>query len=247
MTIPRSDDALDSLDKIAPRTCSGQRSRRLSSGTLNVACRVGLANSASVGAFVAEALVLGESVMLDIRLPDKGKQVIPAKIVRALGTEYGFQFTSLNAAQRGQIRATLKERPAIPYDHGENDLGVETYGDYSDLAVIAVETKATFVKSEALFIVACSAARVIEGLSSFRDKFSIITRRVNCQFQNSERYSPDEPHCWGSWAMRRKWPSPASVPPHSLSRSSRCTLPLVVLVLADGDWLHYRGNVVAGR
>jgi hypothetical protein len=40
--------------------------------------------------------------------------VIPAKVVRALGTEYGFQFTALSAEQRRQIRAALKERPAIP-------------------------------------------------------------------------------------------------------------------------------------
>jgi hypothetical protein len=43
--------------------------------------------------------------------------VIPAKVVRALGTEYGFQFTALSAEQRRQIRETLEERPAIP-NHG---------------------------------------------------------------------------------------------------------------------------------
>ena len=67
-----------------------------------------------LGAFVAEALILGESVTLEIPLPDCDKQVIPAKVVRARGTEYGFQFMALSAEQRRQIRATLKERPAIP-------------------------------------------------------------------------------------------------------------------------------------
>jgi hypothetical protein len=43
-----------------------------------------------VGAFVAEALMLSESVTPEIPLPDCDKQVIPAKVVRALGTEYGF-------------------------------------------------------------------------------------------------------------------------------------------------------------
>jgi hypothetical protein len=100
--------------------CSRQGFRFFSSGTArNVACRAGHAISAKAGwgAFVAEGLILGESVTLEIPLPDCDKQVIPAKVVRALGTEYGFQFTALSAEQRRQIRTALKERPVIPY-HG---------------------------------------------------------------------------------------------------------------------------------
>jgi len=67
----------------------------------------------SRGAFVA--LVLGKFVTLEIPLPDSDKQVIPAKVARALGTEYGFQFTALSAAQRTRIRATLKGHPSVPY------------------------------------------------------------------------------------------------------------------------------------
>jgi len=63
---------------------------------------------------VAEPLTLGESVTLEIPLPDAEKQVIPAKVVRALGTEYGFQFTALSAEQRIQIRLILNKRPPIP-------------------------------------------------------------------------------------------------------------------------------------
>ena len=74
-------------------------------------------SESGLGAFVADALIVGESVTLEIPLPDCDKQVIPAKVVRALGTEYGFQFTALSGEQRRQILATLKERPAIPY-HG---------------------------------------------------------------------------------------------------------------------------------
>jgi hypothetical protein len=43
--------------------------------------------------------------------------VIPAKVVRALGTEYGFQLTALSAEQRQRIQAVLEGRPVIPY-HG---------------------------------------------------------------------------------------------------------------------------------
>jgi len=53
-----------------------------------------------LGAFVAESLILGESVTLEIPLPDCDKQTIPAKVVRALGTEYGFQFTAMSPEQR---------------------------------------------------------------------------------------------------------------------------------------------------
>ena len=72
-------------------------------------------SESGLGAFVAEALTVGESVTIEIPLPDSDKQVIPAKVVRSLGTEYGFQFTALSAEQRQQIQATLKERPAISY------------------------------------------------------------------------------------------------------------------------------------
>ena len=74
-------------------------------------------SESGLGAFVAQALVLGEYVTLEIPLPDTAKQVIPAKVARAVGTEYGFQFTALSAEQRSRIRATLKGQPAIPY-HG---------------------------------------------------------------------------------------------------------------------------------
>lgn len=66
-------------------------------------------------AFVAEALMLNETVILEIPLPDNNKQVIPAKVVRVLGTEYGFQFTALSAEQRCEIQAALKDRPVIPF------------------------------------------------------------------------------------------------------------------------------------
>ena len=72
-------------------------------------------SESGLGAFVAQALVLGELVTLEIPLPDSDKQVIPAKVARALGTEYGFQFTALSAAQRTRIRATLKGHPSVPY------------------------------------------------------------------------------------------------------------------------------------
>jgi len=54
--------------------------------------------------------------MLEIRLSGSGRHAIPAQVVRALGTEYGFQFTALSLEQRMQIQATLKSHPVIPYN-----------------------------------------------------------------------------------------------------------------------------------
>jgi len=64
-------------------------------------------------AFVADPLEKGESVVFAIPLSDIGKQVIPAKVVRALGTDYGFEFTALSAEQRSHIQAVLSKCPAL--------------------------------------------------------------------------------------------------------------------------------------
>jgi len=65
-------------------------------------------------AFVADPLLPGESVTFALALSDSVNQVIPAKVMRALGTDYGFQFTALSTEQRHQIQATLREAPELP-------------------------------------------------------------------------------------------------------------------------------------
>jgi len=65
-------------------------------------------------AFVADPLEADESAVFEIPLPDIDKQVIPAKVVRVLGTDYGFESTALSAEQRVQIQATLRNCPALP-------------------------------------------------------------------------------------------------------------------------------------
>jgi len=64
-------------------------------------------------AFVADSLLLGESVSFELALSDTGYQVIPAKVMRALGTDYGFQFTALSAEQRSQIQIALRKSPQL--------------------------------------------------------------------------------------------------------------------------------------
>jgi len=74
-------------------------------------------SESGLGAFVAENLVLGELVTLQIPLGISGKEVIAAKVSRRLGTQYGFQFTALSAEQRAAIHEALKGQTAIPYCH----------------------------------------------------------------------------------------------------------------------------------
>ena len=72
-------------------------------------------SESGLGAFVAQELVVGESVSLEIPLSASGKEVIPAKVTRLLGTQYGFQFSALSAEQRSSIRTALMGHSAIPY------------------------------------------------------------------------------------------------------------------------------------
>mgnify|MGYP002403216713 CR=1 FL=1 len=74
-------------------------------------------SESGLGAFVAENLVIGEMVMLQIPLGGSGKDMIAAKVSRQVGTQYGFQFTALSAAQRLCIKAALKGQKEIPHSH----------------------------------------------------------------------------------------------------------------------------------
>ena len=118
MTTSFSDNATGSVNRILPRHVFEARIRiRLQRGSQRLTLQ-GWARDLSesgLGGFVAEALVLGEFVTLEIPLLQSCRLVIPSKVARVLGTEYGFQFTALSVDQRVQIRAALKGQPAIPY------------------------------------------------------------------------------------------------------------------------------------
>jgi c-di-GMP-binding flagellar brake protein YcgR len=116
MTTPFSDEVPYSAGRISPRHVFETRIRiRLQRDSQSLTLQ-GWTRDLSEGglnAFVAQGLALGEFVTLEISLLDSGKHVIPAKVVRALGTQYGFQFTALSAEQRMQIRASLKGQPRL--------------------------------------------------------------------------------------------------------------------------------------
>jgi hypothetical protein len=73
-------------------------------------------SESGLGAFVAAAILMGESVTLRVPLPNGIELVIPAKVTRSLGTQYGFQFTALSAEQRNEIVRALAGKKAIPYN-----------------------------------------------------------------------------------------------------------------------------------
>jgi hypothetical protein len=71
-------------------------------------------SESGLSAFVARGPVFGELVTLEVPLSENRKDVIPAKVVRTLGTECGFQFTALSAEQRKRIQAVLQEHSELP-------------------------------------------------------------------------------------------------------------------------------------
>ncbi|MGA7295778.1 MAG: PilZ domain-containing protein [Terriglobales bacterium] len=118
MSNPFSEDPTISTDRISPRHVFEARIQvRLVRSGKSVTLQ-GWARDLSesgLAAFVADVLGLGDLVILEIPLATSAMQTIPAKVIRALGTEYGFQFTALSAEQRKQIRSTLLGHPTIPY------------------------------------------------------------------------------------------------------------------------------------
>jgi hypothetical protein len=72
-------------------------------------------SESGLGAFVATPINLGESATLRIPLSHGREMVIPAKITRIIGTQYGFQFTALSGEQRDEIVRAVAGKKAIAY------------------------------------------------------------------------------------------------------------------------------------
>ncbi len=69
-------------------------------------------SESGLGAFVGMQLVVGEVATLRIPLANGVELVVPAKITRNFGTEYGFRFTALSREQRDQINDVLATMPS---------------------------------------------------------------------------------------------------------------------------------------
>ena len=75
-------------------------------------------SESGLGAFVGQDLTPGESVILQIPLPDSPKELINAKVMVQSGTRYGFQFTALSPEQRMRIRSITENQTPIPFTRG---------------------------------------------------------------------------------------------------------------------------------
>src|SRR5258708_23266627 len=72
-------------------------------------------SESGLGAFVATSITLGESATLRIPLGHDQELMLPTKVTRILGTEYGFQFMALSPGQRDQILQAVRGKKAISY------------------------------------------------------------------------------------------------------------------------------------
>jgi hypothetical protein len=72
-------------------------------------------SESGLGAFVATPINPGESATLRIPLGHGAELVIPTKVTRILGTQYGFQFMALSSEQRDQILHAVAGKKAIAY------------------------------------------------------------------------------------------------------------------------------------
>lgn len=66
-----------------------------------------------ISAFVAQGLIIGELVTVEIPLASSRWHSIPAKVARCIGTQYGFQFMALSPDQRENIRLAVRDHPEI--------------------------------------------------------------------------------------------------------------------------------------
>lgn len=71
-------------------------------------------SESGLAAFVAHHLLPGEKALLEIPLSESKRLVMEGRVARSLGTEYGFEFTAVSAAQRHLLRSALQRRPVIP-------------------------------------------------------------------------------------------------------------------------------------
>jgi PilZ domain len=70
-------------------------------------------SESGMGAFVAREIGVGDTVVLTFRVTDSVRLVLPAQVVSAEGTRYGFRFTALSAEQRVELQSALRRRSEI--------------------------------------------------------------------------------------------------------------------------------------
>ena len=80
-----------------------------------------------ISAFVAQGLIVGELVTLEIPLASSSWHSIPATVARCVGTQYGFQFTALSPVQREYIRLAVRDHPEMGAYGRPADAGIHEH------------------------------------------------------------------------------------------------------------------------
>ena len=71
-------------------------------------------SESGIGAFVAEELVQGEQVEIEVPFGKHSKAIFQARVSRTLGTQYGLVFTTMSPEQRGQIQMAVAGKAPLP-------------------------------------------------------------------------------------------------------------------------------------
>ncbi len=71
-------------------------------------------SESGIGAFVAEELIPGEEVELEVPFAGDVMLTLHALVSRTLGTQYGLMFTALSSEQRQHIQAAMADKPPLP-------------------------------------------------------------------------------------------------------------------------------------
>jgi hypothetical protein len=71
-------------------------------------------SESGIGAFVAEELLPGEDVDLEVPFPGGVTLTLRACVSRSLGTQYGLMFTALSPEQRREIQKAMEGKTPLP-------------------------------------------------------------------------------------------------------------------------------------
>ena len=114
---PTSSSLQGDPSRISPRYSFETRIRlrlRRRSGELVVGGWARDISESGIGAFVAEELIPGEEIEIEVPFGGDVMLTLRASVTRNLGTQYGLMFTALSSEQRRRIQAAMSEKDPLP-------------------------------------------------------------------------------------------------------------------------------------
>lgn len=110
---PPSNEDSDAISRITPRYEFEARVAIRTQAGITIEGWTRDISESGLGAFVGRGIGLGDSVTLTFHLSPSVRLSVPAQVVVADGTRYGFRFTALSAEQRANILGAVKSRREI--------------------------------------------------------------------------------------------------------------------------------------